>query len=265
MYPSADPNIMSPEKHNAAKPALKALLGSYARWKADKDRRGPHPERTSLETLTDHAKNHNLPPPPRSVLLLAQLPTTIIADLPDDEQRCAICLDSYFKDEHGEKPPETPLRLPCGHVVGNRCFRKWIFPYADGETCPICRADCLLEDLGLNLEDLTYKDNNALEIAVDESIWGDHEGGRPLSNAERARLKGHRYRIVVQRLADAWKEVNDDHEKFGLPSRVAEADQGGSRAVILWRERLAVIARMANEVAMAFDVCQAELEVEDEH
>ena len=241
---------------------MEALVSSFARWKGDKDRKGPYPERTSRESLADYAKNHNLPPPPRSITLIADLPTVSIADLPDEQQRCSICLESYIKDEFDESIPENPTRLPCGHVVGHRCLRSWVFPYGDGEYCPVCRADCLLEDLGWDMDGMRYRDSNALEIAIDEMVWADHEGGRPLSHAERAKVKRDRYCIVKERLAEAWKELNDDCESFGLAQHFGGADERGLDTIEDWMERVILVDQMAKEVAAAFRAYEGDLEGE---
>ena len=242
------------------KPALKALVGSFERWKGYKDRLSPFPERTSIESFKDYAKIHNLPPPPKSFVFIANLPTVAIADLPDEEQRCSISLESYIKQEDEDKKLEVPTRLPCGHVIGKYCLRKWVFPYGTGERCPICRADCLLEDLGLDMAALTYNSLDGFEITIDEEVWADHEGGSPLSASNRARVRNSRYRIVEGRLQDAWEELYGDYEMLASPQASEGADRGNSDTIENWQQRKAVIDEMANEIAAARRAFEADVE-----
>lgn len=43
---------------------------------------------------------------------------------------------------HDEEQPESPVRLACGHVYGERCLKTWIGGKGIGNlpTCPMCRA-----------------------------------------------------------------------------------------------------------------------------
>lgn len=260
--PLAHPSTMSSEDVELYKPALKALVGSFQRWKGYKDKLAPYPERTSMESFESYAELHNLPPPPRSFVFIANLPTVAIADLPDEEQRCSICLDSYFKQEDEDNKLEMPTRLPCGHVVGKNCLRKWVFPYGTGERCPICRADCLLEDLGLDMAALTYNNLDGFEITVDEEVWADHDGGSPLSASNRARVRNSRYRIVEERLQDAWEELYRDYEMLALPQVFERADGGNNDTVENWQQRKAVIDEIAKEIAAARRVFEVDVETE---
>lgn len=65
-----------------------------------------------------------------------------LADLPEDTDACHICLTQYASPDC----TETPVRLPCNHIVGSHCILSWFLataaPRTDGSsvpTCPICR------------------------------------------------------------------------------------------------------------------------------
>lgn len=57
-----------------------------------------------------------------------------VSALPEDEF-CSICLEYYSKPKTVDI--ERPVKLPCGHIIGNGCIRRWL----DGghDTCPVCR------------------------------------------------------------------------------------------------------------------------------
>ncbi len=252
---------MSSEDVEPSKPALKALIGSFTRWKGDKDRMSPYPERSSTESFEDYAEKYNLPPAPRSFVFIATLPTVAIADLPEEEQRCSICLDDYIKED-GDNKLEVPTRLPCGHVIGSHCLRKWVFPYGDGERCPMCRADCLLEDLGLDTAGLTYNSLDGHETATDEEVWADHEGGSPLSISDRVRVRNSRYRIVEERLQDAWEELYRHYEMLAVPQGSEGADWRDTNTFENWQQSKAVIVEMAKEIVAARGAYETDLETE---
>ena len=66
---------------------------------------------------------------------------------------CSICLRPYTKAIDPKKSRkrssssvrirEKPIQLPCKHVLGYRCMRKWLSPTSEGgsqhNTCPMCR------------------------------------------------------------------------------------------------------------------------------
>lgn len=78
--------------------------------------------------------------------------------LAKDDKLCEICFSCFdewrWGDEHPEnagvlKPfmvlegmmPETPVRLPCGHIFGELCLRTWMMGLREGPpTCPKCRV-----------------------------------------------------------------------------------------------------------------------------
>ena len=65
------------------------------------------------------------------------------------EQDCWICLRTYFSqeedDEEGSdsRPECLPIRLPCGHIVGQHCFETYRRATNDVEQCLLCRQKLL--------------------------------------------------------------------------------------------------------------------------
>lgn len=61
---------------------------------------------------------------------------------------CPICYDPYLQSANGESPTdnsdrkEIPLRLPCGHILCEKCVRHlaWHANASTGVLCPFCRA-----------------------------------------------------------------------------------------------------------------------------
>ena len=52
---------------------------------------------------------------------------------------CPVCQEPYLSGE----TPEVPVRLRCGHTIGQGCILKWVNPLEITEstnTCPICRT-----------------------------------------------------------------------------------------------------------------------------
>ncbi|KAK4107930.1 hypothetical protein N656DRAFT_693211, partial [Canariomyces notabilis] len=62
----------------------------------------------------------------------------------DDNIVCPICMESKLTlppDDVFEtySPPDTvPCLLPCGHVFGHRCLKRWL---RNNNECPACRLD----------------------------------------------------------------------------------------------------------------------------
>ena len=48
------------------------------------------------------------------------------------ETRCDICLETFGRPED----PESPTRLPCGHLLGKKCISTWL---ETTNSCPLCR------------------------------------------------------------------------------------------------------------------------------
>ena len=62
---------------------------------------------------------------------LDQLPDMSLNDL-QSEARCDICFETFGRTED----PESPTRLPCGHVLGKSCISQWV---ETSNSCPLCR------------------------------------------------------------------------------------------------------------------------------
>ena len=45
------------------------------------------------------------------------------------ETSCSICKEPFNS--------ESPLQLPCGHVMGRKCISRW---FETSNTCPLCRT-----------------------------------------------------------------------------------------------------------------------------
>lgn len=84
---------------------------------------------------------------------LAQLPSVPVESLPAGSD-CPICSDAYpaeptesgiarlarlllGKSHEATKAIDSPVRLPCNHIIGGECIRTWIS--SGGTTCPLCR------------------------------------------------------------------------------------------------------------------------------
>ena len=73
-----------------------------------------------------------------------------------DDLKCVICCSEYSKESEnnttepaveepnqdfpGQKTAECPLKLPCDHVFGYLCIRRWL-RISRSPTCPICRYE----------------------------------------------------------------------------------------------------------------------------
>lgn len=70
---------------------------------------------------------------------LRSLPRVGEADLPEGSE-CGICKEKYSNLDSHPEAVDTPVRLPCQHVVGSDCIRRWVSPDEHGKnTCPFCR------------------------------------------------------------------------------------------------------------------------------
>jgi len=75
-----------------------------------------------------------------SASAIADLPTVRLADLPEDDRLCNICMESFVEEKyHCEKPKkENATKMPCGHVFGSYCLKQWL---QNNNTCPACRME----------------------------------------------------------------------------------------------------------------------------
>ena len=63
--------------------------------------------------------------------LLDQLPDVSLDDIPNATD-CNICMEPFGSTED----PESPVQLPCGHVMGRKCISRWL---ETSNSCPLCR------------------------------------------------------------------------------------------------------------------------------
>ena len=71
---------------------------------------------------------------------LRNLPQVGEAELSDGKQ-CGICQEKFGKVDLHAGVMDVPVRLPCQHIVGSNCIRKWLSPDEHGKnTCPFCRS-----------------------------------------------------------------------------------------------------------------------------
>ncbi|KAK6397637.1 hypothetical protein LTR65_004884 [Meristemomyces frigidus] len=68
-----------------------------------------------------------------------------IHDLPEDDRSCSICYQDYGADEASANEGEAILVLPCKHVFGEGCLRRWL---SDNDHCPYCRRQYALDSQG---------------------------------------------------------------------------------------------------------------------
>ena len=70
---------------------------------------------------------------------LRNLPQVREADLPQGNE-CGVCQEKYGKVDLHAGAKDAPVSLPCQHIIGSDCIRKWVSPDEHGKnTCPFCR------------------------------------------------------------------------------------------------------------------------------
>ena len=191
---------MAPIQMSSENPKFDQLMESFDRWgkavlRSDTVFKAPSLMRGI--NLEDFETEHNLPPATKTIRSLSSLPGVSIDDLAPNEQECSICQEGFAT--------EVPIRIPCGHVFGDQCFQNWMFPYGDGENCPLCRA----RDIPISRRG-SFSDSTDLlhsyELRMDELAWTDFDGGKLWSHEERAVLLRALYEITCDRLLEAQKE-----------------------------------------------------------
>ena len=81
----------------------------------------------------ENSQDENIPAPIATVgtKFVDQLPGIDPKDFPN-ETSCHICMEPFDSTE----APESPVQLPCSHVMGRRCISKWL---DSNNNCPLCR------------------------------------------------------------------------------------------------------------------------------
>ncbi len=65
------------------------------------------------------------------------LPKVSYTDLPDNE--CCICRED-FDASQATNDGEVPVKLPCGHIFGEKCLLLFLSTRATRHSCPMCRG-----------------------------------------------------------------------------------------------------------------------------
>lgn len=108
--------------------------------------------------LRDFDEGSNVTLPPNNVDHLLQTSSCLeINKLALNDLNCSICHLEYGKDNTepalepnqqlpGQESAEYPIKLPCGHVFGDWCIRRWLRD-AHPASCPLCRGELHVADL----------------------------------------------------------------------------------------------------------------------
>lgn len=118
---------------------------------------------------------------------------------------------------------DSATRLPCGHIFGLECLRRWFAPRSEmgggGTTCPLCRRVVYVLDLGYDrpIHSTPMAWDEGLMDALWREVWGyEPEDGR----AERAMAARDRAAV-------------DGRERRGGGRVVGDLGEG----VLQWRRR----------------------------
>ena len=109
-------------------------------------------------------------PLPNALVFLRSVPKLSLEQLPSGFPPCAICLTSFF----APNPEETPILLPCGHVLGSKCASQWLCPLT-GENkntwCVFSKFISFVKAPVLNFQTFwgTYRALIALILSLDMS------------------------------------------------------------------------------------------------
>ncbi|KAL9133830.1 MAG: hypothetical protein Q9175_004987 [Cornicularia normoerica] len=167
-------------------------------------------QRTARGWTNENGLNGHRPSNARAETFIKSLPVVSHTDLSQDTQDCPICIEQYYSLQHSE----SPVRLPCSHIMGKECLLRWLKSSASNTTnnsCPICRAVLLGRD-HRPLED------RPLDLQSDDLREMHNRYGLRTSN-ELARLRGV-------------NEARRDEEHQRTLIRREEAHQ----RMLLWRE-----------------------------
>ncbi|KAF6226759.1 hypothetical protein HO173_012362 [Letharia columbiana] len=121
----------------------------------------------------------------RAKTFLESLPVLSLTDLLEDKHDCPICIEPYQDPQHSE----SPVRLPCNHIIGKDCLLSWLTSSAlntKNNTCPICRAVlfernkvALKDQLGILRRSLShFRNAHGPRISMDETLRRNEEHER---------------------------------------------------------------------------------------
>ena len=147
---------------------------------------------------------------------LRGLPQVGEADVPQDYE-CGICQEKYGKVDLHAPARDALVRLPCQHLIGSDCIRKWVSPDEHGKnTCPFCRY--VFFTLYPDQEDPNYQRIEALYRAtLQPPNMTDHD--RQVARQSRNRNENVLY-YQLQR-AGAPLPALSEHEMFGAEHETA--------------------------------------------
>ena len=107
-----------------------------------------------------------------------------VASLPPEHSTCPLCLEPFSGDDSGQLSSrlDTPVWLPCGHMVGKECLAYRLCP-PEGpyNSCPVC-YDKLFDKLDVlesrnfsaeELEALEHSSSNFMFLAMNGDLRGD--------------------------------------------------------------------------------------------
>ena len=113
--------------------------------------------------------------PTRAETFLQSLPPLSLTDLPHDTKDCPICMEPYLAAQHNE----SPVRLPCTHVMGKDCLQSWLNSSTlnrNNNTCPMCRAVLFKRDIAALAHQLRTNTTNTM---LDRGWDVDRQSGPP--------------------------------------------------------------------------------------
>ena len=93
--------------------------------------------------VDDFVGNHYTPPSERIrhkvKEFLSNLPNASEEDLAGNNQ-CDICVVEYGSKADDKETAEHAVKLPCGHIIGSSCIKRWI---CLKNSCPYCRGQLI--------------------------------------------------------------------------------------------------------------------------
>lgn len=100
----------------------------------------------------------------------ATYPRKNIAELPSESRECDICKETLSDTDH-PAPSERAMVLPCGHILGERCFALWIWSFKGmSHTCPMCRSEFWFLLDRPSPHERGYDSSNLLKIDQDTRV-----------------------------------------------------------------------------------------------
>jgi len=209
-------------------PNLETLTQAFDLWQLEAKRIATYKslDRFDELLLDEYAKANSLPPAPQFITFFAYLPALPLNQIPEDERSCSICHEVFY----GENGGEAAQKLPCGHLVGDGCIRKWLIPHGNATTCPMCRTP-LLTPCDMTTEIIRHGHMGLSAESVNAWIWLDHLGLRVRCDHDRARVRVRRYQDVMSAHANAVEEYDAAMSVLIAADNAMAAAHGAMRAL----------------------------------